>query len=95
MTMKTANIAALKAHLSRYVKLVKKGQRILVLERNTPVAELIPYEPPPEEVFARLAAEGRCKLGTQNFASLTITPLKKPLTSKEVDAFVAAVDGER
>ncbi|MBI3184424.1 MAG: type II toxin-antitoxin system Phd/YefM family antitoxin [Myxococcales bacterium] len=93
--MKTAKIAELKAHLSQYLKLVKKGQRVLVLERNAPVAELVPYRPPPKVVFARLAAEGKCKLGAQNLAALTFTPLERPLTAREVDAVVSAVKGDR
>lgn len=93
--MKTANIAELKAHLSQYVRLVKKGQRVVVLERNTPVAELVPYQPPPEAVFARLAAEGKCRLGRQNFAELTFAPLDAPPSSAAVDALVAAVKGDQ
>ena len=43
MTMIThVGIAELKAHLSEYVKRVKAGERIIVCDRDTPVAELLP-----------------------------------------------------
>lgn len=43
MTMKTrVGIAELKAHLSEYVKRAKAGERIVVYDRETPVAELRP-----------------------------------------------------
>ena len=40
--MKTAAVARLKAELSRYLRLVKNGEEILVTERRVPVARLIP-----------------------------------------------------
>jgi len=92
--MKSANIAELKAHLSRYVKLVKKGQRVLVLERNTPVAELVPYQPPPQEILQRLVAEGRCKAPTLKSSEIHFTPLEAPMTTHEIDELIVAVKGD-
>jgi prevent-host-death family protein len=41
MTMRTrVGIAELKAHLSEYVKRARAGERIVVYDRETPVAEL-------------------------------------------------------
>jgi prevent-host-death family protein len=37
-------IAELKAHLSEYVARAKAGERIVVCDRNTPVAELTPVK---------------------------------------------------
>jgi prevent-host-death family protein len=42
--MKTAAVARLKAELSRYLRLVKSGEEILVTERRVPVARLVPIE---------------------------------------------------
>lgn len=43
MTMSArVGIADLEAHLSEYVKRVKAGERIIVCDRETPVAELRP-----------------------------------------------------
>ena len=38
--MRTAKISELKAHLSAHIKYVKRGQDVLILDRNTPVARL-------------------------------------------------------
>jgi len=41
--MKTVGIRELKNNLSRYVRLVKTGETVLVTDRDTVVAELRPY----------------------------------------------------
>lgn len=40
--MKPVGIADLKAHLSRYVRAVRRGQTVTVLDRKEPVARLVP-----------------------------------------------------
>lgn len=40
--MKTVNIAELKDHLSEYLRLVRRGQSILVCDRNRVVARIEP-----------------------------------------------------
>ena len=40
--MKKAGIAALKNNLSRYLDQVKGGESILVMDRNRPVAQIVP-----------------------------------------------------
>jgi prevent-host-death family protein len=42
--MKTAAVARLKAELSRYLRLVKSGEEILVTEHRIPVARLVPID---------------------------------------------------
>lgn len=42
MVMKTVGIADLKAHLSGHLRTVKKGETLLVVERGTPVARIVP-----------------------------------------------------
>jgi prevent-host-death family protein len=37
-------IADLKAHLSEHLRAVKKGRTLTVLDRDTPVARLVPVE---------------------------------------------------
>jgi prevent-host-death family protein len=41
--MKTVGIADLKARLSEYLKSVRRGQTLTVLDRDTPVARIVPY----------------------------------------------------
>jgi prevent-host-death family protein len=40
--MKTTAVAKLKAQLSRYLRLVKSGEEILITERDVPVAKIVP-----------------------------------------------------
>ena len=42
--MKKAGIADLKNNLSRYIDQVREGQSILVLDRNLPVAQIVPLQ---------------------------------------------------
>jgi prevent-host-death family protein len=58
MTGRSVGVAELRRDLSRYLKRVERGERLLVTDHNRPVAEL---GPPPTEGAAldRLIAEGR------------------------------------
>ena len=40
--MRTAKISELKAKLSAHIQYVKNGEEVLILDRNTPVARLVP-----------------------------------------------------
>jgi len=42
--MKSAKVSELKARLSSYLADVRKGDTVVVLDRRTPIARLIPYE---------------------------------------------------
>lgn len=42
MTMKQVRIAELKARLSEYLRAVRRGETIAVLDRDTPVAQIVP-----------------------------------------------------
>jgi prevent-host-death family protein len=58
MTVRRANIGELKTHFSVYLKGVKNGGKVLVTERNKPVAKLVPldeddaYESEEEQLIA-------------------------------------------
>jgi antitoxin (DNA-binding transcriptional repressor) of toxin-antitoxin stability system len=41
--MKSVNIRELTHHFASYLKVVKRGERIVVLERSSPVADLVPH----------------------------------------------------
>jgi prevent-host-death family protein len=43
MAMKTVGIAELKARLSEYLRGVRRGQELTVLDRETPIARIVPY----------------------------------------------------
>ena len=42
--MTKVGIAQLKAHLSRYVRDIRRGETVVVLDRNEPVARIVPFQ---------------------------------------------------
>lgn len=42
MTMRQVRIGELKARLSEYIRAVRRGETIAVLDRETPVAQIVP-----------------------------------------------------
>jgi prevent-host-death family protein len=48
--MKTVGIADLKARLSEHLRAVRRGRTVTVVDRQTPVARLVPYVADPVEV---------------------------------------------
>jgi prevent-host-death family protein len=57
------SISSLKARLSRYLASVRGGQEVLVTDRGTPIARLVPLRGPAEEERRRseLVASGRLR----------------------------------
>ena len=51
--MKTVRIAELKARLSEYLREVRRGHPVTVMDRQTPVASLVPYAPSGEPLRMR------------------------------------------
>lgn len=41
--MKAVNIRELTHHFASYLKVVKRGERVVVLERSLPVADIVPH----------------------------------------------------
>lgn len=41
--MKSVNIRELTHHFSSYLRVVKRGERIVVMERSSPVADIVPH----------------------------------------------------
>lgn len=63
--LKSVNIAELKNRLSVYLNEVRAGQEVLVRDRNTPIARIVPIahgEDQDGELHA-LAAQGKVRLG--------------------------------
>jgi prevent-host-death family protein len=57
MYMNTVGVAELRQNLSRFLRRVERGERIIVTDRNRPVAELGP-PPTAGDALERLIAEG-------------------------------------
>ena len=48
--MSDVGIAELKARLSEHLRAVRNGGTVTVLDRDTPIARIVPYAAPPLEV---------------------------------------------
>jgi prevent-host-death family protein len=48
--MKTTNVSELKAKLSAYLAEVRRGGTVLVYDRSTPIARLIPFQEEPDDL---------------------------------------------
>ncbi len=51
--MKNVNIANLKANLSKYLRDVRRGNQLVVMDRDTPVARVVPYADAGEPLMIR------------------------------------------
>lgn len=61
----TVGVGELRQNLSRYLRRVERGERLLVTDRNRPVAELGPLPTTSGEALDRLLAEGRVSRPTR------------------------------
>ena len=70
-----------------------RGTRIVVKDRDDPVALLGPLEPDNVPWFERLARGGRLRLGTQDWSKLRVSPVSPAV---DIQAALRAVreDGE-
>lgn len=62
--LKSVNIAELKNRLSVYLNEVRAGQEVLVRDRNTPIARIVPIanHPDQDDELRALAAQGKVRL---------------------------------
>ena len=85
VTVATASISDLKANLSRYLRVVRRGGEVQVLDRGIPVARLVPpTEGDDEEARERLIGAGVLRPGKGNAAAiLEEPPLELPTSLLE------------
>ena len=84
--MKKAGIAELKNNLSRYLEHVKSGETVLVIDRNQPIAQIIPLQKTPRSAapddgrIARLERKGLIRRGSGDVGQWLIKrrPVKVP-----------------
>ena len=79
--MSDVGIAELKAHLSEHLRSVRNGGTLTVLDRDTPIARIVPYATPSLEI-----RKARRRLG-----DLKLPP--KP--AKRTDSVALLVDDRR
>jgi antitoxin (DNA-binding transcriptional repressor) of toxin-antitoxin stability system len=87
--MKRAKIGQLKNQLSRFLDQVKKGETVLVLDRKTPIARIVPFANPSqldkgeaEAWLRRLEQQGALRLGRRKGVieiASTAPPGRKPV----------------
>lgn len=62
VTMRSVKIAELKSQLSRHLRDVQKGESLIVLDRETPIARVIPIDAG-DDVTITLPASGAPPVG--------------------------------
>lgn len=83
--MSTASVSELKANLSRYLREVRRGGEVEVLDRGAPVARLVPATAGGDDgVRERLIGAGVLRPGKGNAAAiLQSPPLALPVSLSE------------
>lgn len=79
--MKRVGVADLKAHLSAHLRTVKKGDTLVVVERGTPVARIVPAGDPRGGVVTRPATRD---LSSVRQSLKRLAPLRLPVRSLDV-----------
>ena len=76
VSMTTVSISELKANLSRYVREVRRGGEVQVLDRGTPVARLVPLATEDNRgVRERLISQGILRPGKAGAGAILDEPL--------------------
>ena len=93
--MKKASVSELKNRLSAYLRQVKAGETVLVLDRGRPVARLEPIKGPmaDDERLARLAAAGVIRLPTNPIPhEKLVEMLRQPLPRSKKSVLEALLE---
>ena len=72
--MPTASVSELKANLSRYLREVRRGGEVQVLDRGAPVARLVPPVAGQSDERQRLIAAGVLRPGTGDASAVLQRP---------------------
>lgn len=82
--MSSVSVSDLKANLSRYLREVRRGGEIQVLDRGNPVARLVPPIEPGDKHRERLISSGLLRPGRGDSAAiLKEIPLTLPASLSE------------
>ena len=93
--MTKVGIRELKNRLSRYLRLARRGQTILVTDRGKDFVKIVSAEAPSDkkltvdDILKRLAAEGHLRLGTGKFEDF------KPIKTKGKPASQMIIEDRR
>jgi len=89
--MKAINVTEFKANLSKYLRMASRGTRVVVNDRNEPIAQVVPPDPAAKSWRDRLAQEGRLRVGSQRWGTLTVSKLDRQV---DIQAALRAVREE-
>ncbi|EMJ85437.1 type II toxin-antitoxin system Phd/YefM family antitoxin [Leptospira meyeri] len=72
--MKSIGIKDLKNNLSSYLEFVKKGETILILDRNNPIAEIKKFAPNENktDLYIKEATENKSLIPAKNFRTMKL-----------------------
>jgi len=84
VTMIQVNIAEAKSRLSHYLRLATSGEKVMICERNKPVAELVAVKQP-IDLERRRSAIGMFPGG---MTEEELQEALRPMTDAEADAFI-------
>ena len=86
--MKAIKVTDLKANLSKYLRLASRGTRIVIKDRDEPIALLGPLPAADQSWHMRLVESGRLRPGTQDWQRLRVSRLRR---SVDIQASLQAV----
>lgn len=93
--MKTANIAELKNHLSSYLLDVKRGEEVLISDRNVPIAKIVPLKNTDDFSFEELALASAGVLKLPDVTNSTESFLKETRPNLSGKIAIQAIIDER
>jgi prevent-host-death family protein len=94
--MVAVNIAQLKNQLSSFLNRVRKGEEVIIKDRNTPIARIVPLGVDLEEEERSLVAAGLMRLPTKKFDADRFFSIGRGLPTKDLRAAIKrAIDEER
>ncbi|AIE84429.1 hypothetical protein OP10G_1061 [Fimbriimonas ginsengisoli Gsoil 348] len=79
-----ANVAQVKARLSHFLRLAKAGEKVVICERNRPIAELTAVRPPVD----RALRESAFGMYAGQVDEKELEDALRPMTDREADEFV-------
>ena len=95
VSMKTASVTELKAQLAHYLRMVRRGTEVQVLERGVPIARLVGIKPAAgsdTERIERLAKAGVLRRGSGDLSWVFDQPRVATAATPELGA---ALDEDR
>lgn len=77
--VKSASVSDLKAHLSRYLRMVRRGSEVQVLERGVPIARIVGVGREPQDGDARIERLARAGILKRGRGKLRWVLKERPL----------------